>query len=243
MKYVPRIKPLLLLCLEDKRYHYCELYRTMISRYVNHEGHQRSLHCQIVTSSSYSCYHINAFQSAFLNYFIFSVSGRLPHEKVEKRTLSCQTDLDLIKILLQLHSHLLNDHKEPNNPAPFKEENPPETEVKILSATDTESGRSYDLPEWATLSASALLQTSNLRNRRFDRPKKQKNNRKNVLKQPQIVEESVTDDSDNEHSGKFKQITISLGDMDPDRISNHSQAGTNSTNSPVSWSSKSDSVM
>ena len=177
------------------------------------------------------------------------IAGRFAHEKVEKRTLSCQTDLDLVKILLKLHSHLLSENKDANvHVVPKREENeapPPEAMQvpKVESVENSESGRSYELPEWATLSASALLQNMNLRNRRFERPAKEKSCRRNLSKQAQIVEESVTDDSDNEHSGKFKQITISLGDLEPDRVSDLSHPGTDSTDSPVSWSSRSENVM
>lgn len=172
---------------------------------------------------------------------IFFVAGNFAHEKVEKRTLSCQTDMELLQLWMKLHSHLLLEPRQTGELwTALKSKNDSQTDATKVSTS--ESGQSYELPEWATLSATALLQNMTLQNRRFERHSKKNylGRRRNQTKPPQIVEESVTDDSENEHSGKFKQITISLGDVEPDRLSNASQPGTNSTNSPVSWSSKSD---
>lgn len=109
--------------------------------------------------------------------------------KVEQRTLSCQTDIELIKFLLKLHANLL---EEGVNPAPDS----------VPSVDD------YDLPTWATLSATALLQTMRTR----------------------IREESVSEDG-NSDSGQLKKITIQL-----DANSSASSSARSHLSSPASWS-------
>ena len=133
--------------------------------------------------------------------------------RIERRTLSCQTGSELLHYLLQSYARKISSHSP---------ENQPKKEVDVV------------VTQWAELNPRALLDT--ISTTRLRRTKKSGSTLHSST--PHILEESASDQTDEEDSGQLKNITISLGDCDC-----ISQPSDSSSHSPISWSHNSDSAV
>lgn len=125
-------------------------------------------------------------------------------QQTDRRTLSCQTGIELLQYLL--HSYTVRMHMSQH----MKDQQKNEAEGTVS--------------QWAELSPQALLESMNTARLR-----------RNVVPTAHILEESASEQSGDEDSGKLKHITISLGDCE--------YMSDSSSHSPVSWSHNSNSAV